>query len=711
MRKESGRSTKAGVSRELFMERPSCELFWDHDGEFVNENRWSRELFEMDAHLQECNHASSDRWRSEPLYAVRHRRYLADTVPQPGVGQITRNVGHGQHANGSREAPGGNEGRCGSTLRWINGAEFNDGKKMATDGNGLDEDWTMVLEMCEREICGSGQLPLHGQHYKPLSRRTLNDGSCQLSLHGQHDQLLSRRTLNDGSCQLSLHGHHDKHLSRWTLNSRMPHAPRYLRDYPKVTLLGGPLSRTHLHRGNRVLEFDDGSCQLLPHERHYKLFNATDLDPGDTKVKPNVSNDCDMVNGELARRYAQHGLKDPEGCVDSADEEVQTILGQSQKGQRADEVRDVGTVRLNVFEQSSDSESIEVLSGREDTEDEEFLGYYTVGPDGKRRPIPAPRRMIRMPAVGETEDGASSVVTQSSSPAVRTVESKTGKEVVFAEVRRHRISLSNDSQGRVMPLIPPGYDGHSMLSTLNTLPQYQSIEEAWHQAGPEFQQGQTRFRTYNNDFDAGVVLPEYVGPRPLGAPMHATTNTKPPDIRVDDYDAVPPRWIMPGTAGFFPYQFRKTRHGRKLEKELGPGIVAPPRRASLLGNNPADNEGKARVDDVEPLVEGMRSPGLLEYTSGNENELDSSPLFPSTGVGKDSEPPDSHLFIGSTKSGCDSRTEFPSTGTDVISHHQKSPYFIGSTETENDSLRLFPSNECAGVSQPRIHHKLTYLKT
>ena len=166
MRKESGRSTKAGVSRELFMERPSCELFWDHDGEFVNENRWSRDLFEMDAHLKECNHVNSDRWSLEPLYAVRPDRYSAHTVPQPGVGQATRNVGHGQHPGGSREAPGGNEGRCGSTLRQSNaimgGLEFNDGKKMATDGNGLDDDWTMVLEMCSQEIVsldGSANCP------------------------------------------------------------------------------------------------------------------------------------------------------------------------------------------------------------------------------------------------------------------------------------------------------------------------------------------------------------------------------------------------------------------------------------------------------------------------------------------------------------------------------------------------------------------------
>ena len=42
----------------------------------------------------------------------------------------------------------------------------------------------------------------------------------------------------------------------------------------------------------------------------------------------------------------------------------------------------MGTVKLNMFEQAQDSESIENLLGHEDTEDEEFLEYYTVDPNG-----------------------------------------------------------------------------------------------------------------------------------------------------------------------------------------------------------------------------------------------------------------------------------------------------------------------------------------
>ena len=126
---------------------------------------------------------------------------------------------------------------------------------------------------------------------------------------------------------------------------------------------------------------------------------------------------------------------------------------------------------------------------------------------------------------------------------------------------------------------------------VSTLPQYQSTEEAWYHAGPEFQQGQTRFRTYGNDFDAGVVLPEYVGPRPLGAPMHTTTNTKPPDIRVDDND-----------------------------------------------------------DDV-PLRTVAHA--TVHLSDSTEDECDLTNPFPSTGVDKISEHTETHYFSGSTENEMD----------------------------------------------------------
>ena len=108
-----------------------------------------------------------------------------------------------------------------------------------------------------------------------------------------------------------------------------------------------------------------------------------------------------------------------------------------------------------------------------------------------------------MPAANGNGADASSAVIQSSSSATEGAEPKTGKEVVLAEVQRHCISLSNDSQGRDLLLIPPGSDGHSMpnrvsmqseintlpqqkSNVLNTLPQYQSAEEAWYRAVQSF---------------------------------------------------------------------------------------------------------------------------------------------------------------------------------------------------------------------------------
>ena len=129
------------------------------------------------------------------------------------------------------------------------------------------------------------------------------------------------------------------------------------------------------------------------------MINATDFDPGDINSEQNDIDENEAICVELwaSRHYAQNGLKDPEGYFDSADEEVLMNMSQSRGGQVANDLNDVGNVKLNVFEQSRDSESIENLSGPEDLEDEEFQGYYAVDPDGKKRPIPAPRRLVRMP--------------------------------------------------------------------------------------------------------------------------------------------------------------------------------------------------------------------------------------------------------------------------------------------------------------------------
>ena len=75
-----------------------------------------------------------------------------------------------------------------------------------------------------------------------------------------------------------------------------------------------------------------------------------------------------------------------------------------------------------------------------------------------------------------------------------------------------------------------------------------NAEDAWNRAGPEFQQNQTRFRTYDNTFDAGVVLPSFVGPGPFCAHKHPTTNLNPPDIGVvNNNDIIPLRTVAHAT--------------------------------------------------------------------------------------------------------------------------------------------------------------------
>ena len=60
---------------------------------------------------------------------------------------------------------------------------------------------------------------------------------------------------------------------------------------------------------------------------------------------------------------------------------------------------------------------------------------------------------------------------------------------------------------------------------------------------------QTRFRTYDNSFDAGVVLPRFTGPRPLCADRHTTTNIiKPPDPGENHDNIITLRTVAHATA-------------------------------------------------------------------------------------------------------------------------------------------------------------------
>ena len=93
--------------------------------------------------------------------------------------------------------------------------------------------------------------------------------------------------------------------------------------------MGGRLSHRQLHRGNRASAFYGGFRQPLDQQHHYKIIKATDFNLGDINLKDEYLDVTEAICDELARHYAQHGLRDPEGYFDSADEEVQSILSPS----------------------------------------------------------------------------------------------------------------------------------------------------------------------------------------------------------------------------------------------------------------------------------------------------------------------------------------------------------------------------------------------
>ena len=99
----------------------------------------------------------------------------------------------------------------------------------------------------------------------------------------------------------------------------------------------------------------------------------------------------------MARHYAQHGPKDPEGYFDSDDEEVQQILSPRFDAKGVDNSSEVNCFRdtycsawsattnfkmLKAIDWSQDSESIEGISGLEELEDEVLLGYFATEGDG-----------------------------------------------------------------------------------------------------------------------------------------------------------------------------------------------------------------------------------------------------------------------------------------------------------------------------------------
>ena len=164
----------------------------------------------------------------------------------------------------------------------MGGQEFYDGSKMATDGNGLDEDWTMVLEMFSQEIVGlKGSCPMLAQQRHKKILTSGFKGSCLTLAQQHHNKHIN--TEFKGSCLMPSQRHHNKHISRMTSGFCPSHdAQHYLSD-PRITLLGGRLSQVPPRRGNHVSEFYDGSCQRLVQQHHNKILNATDSHPGDIK--------------------------------------------------------------------------------------------------------------------------------------------------------------------------------------------------------------------------------------------------------------------------------------------------------------------------------------------------------------------------------------------------------------------------------------------
>ena len=85
---------------------------------------------------------------------------------------------------------------------------------------------------------------------------------------------------------------------------------------PRITLLGERLSYENLHRGNRVSDYNTGPCLLLTQQHHNKHFHATDFNSGDINLEEEYIDESEAICDELARHYAQHGLKDPERYFD-----------------------------------------------------------------------------------------------------------------------------------------------------------------------------------------------------------------------------------------------------------------------------------------------------------------------------------------------------------------------------------------------------------
>ena len=115
-----------------------------------------------------------------------------------------------------------------------------------------------------------------------------------------------------------------------------------------------------------------------------------------------------------------------------------------------------------VANRTSGSESIEGISDAEELEDDVFLGYFTVDSDGKKRPIPAPRRLVQAPTGNDQistplGEGRTVVIRQREGeelPLVKALDSRTTLRsfVGLEPYRRIRIRAGHESEDLVQDL-------------------------------------------------------------------------------------------------------------------------------------------------------------------------------------------------------------------------------------------------------------------
>ena len=146
---------------------------------------------------------------------------------------------------------------------------------MAMYGDGLDEDWQMVLEMCSLETA------------------SLKPGVRQNNSHEQVRHIPITNKVSSGFCLSHEQVHHNK--------------------YPKVTIISSRLSHEQVCHNNNAFISHSGSCHLLDQQHHNKQTKATDFCPGDRNLEENYADENEAICKELACHYThcQYGMKDP----------------------------------------------------------------------------------------------------------------------------------------------------------------------------------------------------------------------------------------------------------------------------------------------------------------------------------------------------------------------------------------------------------------